>query len=191
MAAVYLLLSVGGQINAGCTNEMINSFGPCLSFVSGSGSSSVSPTAGCCDSLKSLMGSSMDCACLVVSGNIPLPIPINRTLAVSLPKACKSLGVVPIQCPRNSLILLQFMVDHVNSNISPPAPGPVTKSAGSPPQPIATPPAAPPLDAPSTPTDDNTGLNRPLFTPLSAATKSSYITALPIIPIVLAGFLSI
>jgi hypothetical protein len=40
---------------------------------------------------------STSCACLILTGNVPLGLPINRTLAVTLPKACNSMSV-PLQC---------------------------------------------------------------------------------------------
>ncbi|KAK3193746.1 hypothetical protein Dsin_025056 [Dipteronia sinensis] len=52
----------------------------------------------------------MDCACLVITANIPLQLPINRTLALSLPRACNMSGV-PVQCKASGTPL--------------PAPGPV------------------------------------------------------------------
>ncbi|OVA15518.1 Bifunctional inhibitor/plant lipid transfer protein/seed storage helical domain [Macleaya cordata] len=77
---------------------MISSFTPCLNFITqNAGNGSASPTADCCTSLKSLLSSSMECSCLIITGNVPFQIPINRTLAISLPQACK-LGGVPVQC---------------------------------------------------------------------------------------------
>ncbi|KAH9729780.1 AAI domain-containing protein [Citrus sinensis] len=77
---------------------MISSFTPCLNFITGSTSNGVTtPTQNCCDSLKSLMSTSMDCACLVITANVPLQLPINRTLSLSLPRAC-NMGGVPVQC---------------------------------------------------------------------------------------------
>ncbi|KAI3865064.1 hypothetical protein MKX03_017694, partial [Papaver bracteatum] len=51
----------------------------------------------CCSTFKEIMGSSMDCACLLITGNVPFQLPINRTLAISLPRACKMSGV-PVEC---------------------------------------------------------------------------------------------
>ncbi|PON55231.1 Bifunctional inhibitor/plant lipid transfer protein/seed storage helical domain containing protein [Parasponia andersonii] len=102
LSAYFLILissvkSVNGQISTPCTFTMITSFTPCLNFITGSSSNgSLSPTRGCCSSLKSLMSSGMDCACLLVTANVPFQLPINRTLAISLPRACNM--NVPIQC---------------------------------------------------------------------------------------------
>ncbi|KAI3449663.1 hypothetical protein Pfo_006328 [Paulownia fortunei] len=85
------------QISTPCTSSMINTFTPCLNYVTGSSGTGSSPTQDCCNSLKSLMTDSMDCTCLIVTGNVPVSIPfINRNLAISLPRVCKS--SVPIQC---------------------------------------------------------------------------------------------
>ncbi|PPE01332.1 hypothetical protein GOBAR_DD01658 [Gossypium barbadense] len=92
------MVSVNGQISTACTASMISSFTPCLNFITGSsGNGSSSPTQGCCGSLKSLMSTSMDCACLIITASVPFQLPINRTLALSLPRAC-NMGGVPVQC---------------------------------------------------------------------------------------------
>lgn len=98
--AILLLSSVfrtKAQISTPCTSSMISSFTPCLNFVTGSSGTGSSPTEDCCNSLKSLMTDNMDCACLIVTGNVPVSIPfINANLAISLPRVCKS--SVPLQC---------------------------------------------------------------------------------------------
>ncbi|XVF21740.1 hypothetical protein REPUB_Repub12eG0116100 [Reevesia pubescens] len=116
-------ISVNGQISTACTASMIARFTPCLNFISGSTSNGSSPTQGCCDSLKSLMSSSIDCACLIVTASVPFQLPINRTLALSLPRAC-NLGGIPVQCKASGTPL--------------PAPGPV---------PFLLPPTPPPTAA--------------------------------------------
>ncbi|KFK37566.1 hypothetical protein AALP_AA4G273400 [Arabis alpina] len=95
-------LTWGGKgqqiISTPCTSSMISSFTPCLNFITGSSGGSITPTAGCCDSLKSLTNTGMDCACLILTANVPLPTGfINRTLSLGLPRACK-MGGVPVQC---------------------------------------------------------------------------------------------
>ncbi|XWS76376.1 hypothetical protein CRYUN_Cryun01aG0171000 [Craigia yunnanensis] len=117
------IISVNGQISTACTASLISSFTPCLSFITGSTSNGSSPTQGCCASLKSLTSSNIDCACLIVTGNIPFQLPINRTLALSLPRAC-NMGGVPVQCKAAGTPL--------------PAPGPV---------PFLLPPTLPPTAA--------------------------------------------
>lgn len=90
---------VRGQITTPCTSSMISTFTPCINYITTSSpnGTSPSPTSDCCSSLKSLMGSGMDCLCLIVTGSVPFQVPINRTLAISLPRACKMTGV-PVQC---------------------------------------------------------------------------------------------
>ncbi|KAK1399653.1 AAI domain-containing protein [Heracleum sosnowskyi] len=91
---------VNGQITTPCTNPMITSFTPCLNYLTGSTGTGGSPIGDCCGALRSLTSTSMDCACLIVTGNVPFSLPINRTLAISLPKSCRASGVkgVPVQC---------------------------------------------------------------------------------------------
>ncbi|GER24850.1 lipid-transfer protein [Striga asiatica] len=86
------------NINTPCTSSMIQTFTPCLNYVTGSSSTGSSPTQDCCDSLKALMAKGVDCGCLIVTGNVPIStIPfINRNLAISLPRMCQS--SVPVQC---------------------------------------------------------------------------------------------
>ncbi|KAJ7977366.1 Non-specific lipid-transfer protein-like protein [Quillaja saponaria] len=100
---------VNSQISTPCTTSMISSFTPCVNFITGSTGNGSSPTSGCCDSLRSLMGTSIDCACLVITANVPFQLPINRTLSLSLPRAC-NMGGMPVQCKA--------------SGSPPPAPGP-------------------------------------------------------------------
>ncbi|KAJ7006199.1 non-specific lipid transfer protein GPI-anchored 16 [Populus alba] len=121
MLSTLLVISVNGQINTPCTMSMISSFTPCVNFITGSTNNGSPPTASCCSSLKSLMSTGMDCACLLLTANVPLQLPINRTLAVSLPGACGVLG----QCKSSGTPL--------------PAPGPVSLG------PALPPPAAAPL----------------------------------------------
>ncbi|XP_022899038.1 protein YLS3-like [Olea europaea var. sylvestris] len=95
---------VNGQINTPCSSSMISSFTPCFSYLTGSSGTGSSPTAECCDSLKNLMSDSMDCTCLIVTGNVPVSIPfISRPLAISLPRMCKS--SVPLQCKATGVAL--------------------------------------------------------------------------------------
>ncbi|CAA0828087.1 Bifunctional inhibitor/lipid-transfer protein/seed storage 2S albumin superfamily protein [Striga hermonthica] len=86
------------NISTPCTSSMIQTFMPCLSYVTGSSSTGSSPTQDCCDSLKALMAKGVECGCLIVTGNVPIStIPfVNRNLAISLPRMCQS--SVPVQC---------------------------------------------------------------------------------------------
>ncbi|TKY71142.1 Non-specific lipid-transfer protein [Spatholobus suberectus] len=87
------------QISTPCNASMINGlFNPCMNFLTNSSSvNGTSPTAECCNSIKSLTSGGMDCLCLIITGNVPFRIPINRTLAISLPRAC-NLPRLPLQC---------------------------------------------------------------------------------------------
>ncbi|XP_010485002.1 PREDICTED: non-specific lipid-transfer protein-like protein At5g64080 [Camelina sativa] len=102
--------SVIAQINTPCSPAMLSSATGCMSFLTGGGSS---PTSDCCGALKSLTGTGMDCLCLIVTAGIPINLPINRTLAISLPRACGMPGV-PVQCKATAAPL--------------PAPGPASFS---------------------------------------------------------------
>lgn len=113
IALMVLPLPVHGQINSPCTATMVSSFAPCMNFVTNSSAngSAAAPNAACCNSLKSLTTGSMGCFCLILTGSVPFQLPINRTLAISLPRACNRTSV-PLQC---------------NASIAPiPAPGPVS-----------------------------------------------------------------
>ncbi|GMI95985.1 glycosylphosphatidylinositol-anchored lipid protein transfer 20 [Hibiscus trionum] len=94
---VMLSLPVYGQINNPCTPTMLNTFMPCMNFLANSTGNVSSPSADCCNSLKNLTSGGMGCVCLIVTGSVPFRIPINRTLAISLPRACNMPGV-PLQC---------------------------------------------------------------------------------------------
>ncbi|XP_052170025.1 non-specific lipid transfer protein GPI-anchored 16-like [Diospyros lotus] len=127
-ASVLVILSVvcvEGQISTPCTSSIIGSFTPCMNFITGSTSNGSSPTSDCCNIFKSLMTDSMDCACLVVTGNVPFPLPINRTLALSLSRSCNI--SLPVQCKASGVPL--------------PAPGPV----------LFGPTISPAADSPSSP----------------------------------------
>ncbi|CAK8573697.1 unnamed protein product [Lathyrus sativus] len=111
------------QINTPCNPSTLSTlFTPCMSFLTNSSANGTSPTTQCCTALKSLTSGGMDCLCLIVTASVPFKIPINRTLAVSLPRACKMPGV-PVQCKASASPL--------------PAPGPV--ALGPSPSPASTP----------------------------------------------------
>ncbi|XP_042059198.1 non-specific lipid transfer protein GPI-anchored 20-like [Salvia splendens] len=97
IATTLLLSPASAQISTPCTPSMITTFTPCMNFVTNSSLSGSSPPSECCNSLKSLMSSGKDCLCLIVTGSVPFNVPLNRTLAISLPRACNMPGV-PLQC---------------------------------------------------------------------------------------------
>ncbi|CAH2038845.1 unnamed protein product [Thlaspi arvense] len=113
LALIFSLLSsspilIVAQINTPCSPTMLSSVTGCMNFLTGSGNS---PTSDCCEALKSLTGTGVDCLCLIVTAGVPLNLPINRTLAISLPRACGMPGV-PVKCKASAAPL--------------PAPGPAS-----------------------------------------------------------------
>ncbi|GAB4841610.1 hypothetical protein Ancab_022324 [Ancistrocladus abbreviatus] len=177
---------VNGQISTPCSISMINNFTPCLNYITGSSANGTSPTGDCCSAVRSIMGTSMDCTCLLVTASVPLPININRILALSLPRACNT-GGIPLQCKASGSPL--------------PAPGPVqfgsspspasafspqaSKSSAFPPAlPPATPPATPPVEAK---TPSVTPGIRPVLTPSSSSPPST--SSLHALTLVFGGFL--
>lgn len=90
---------VNGQISSSCTSSMISStFTPCANIITGSTNNGLVPSTTCCDSLRSLMGTNMDCACLMLSSNAQIfQLPINQVLAMSLSQACNIKGA-SLQC---------------------------------------------------------------------------------------------
>lgn len=105
MAAVVLLLAAamaaapasGQQVATSCTATLITTFTPCLNFITGSTNGGGSPTQGCCSSVAEMVRTGADCFCLILTGNVPFSLPINRTLAISLTRLCGGMSV-PLQC---------------------------------------------------------------------------------------------
>ncbi|KAL5994624.1 hypothetical protein ACLOJK_024677 [Asimina triloba] len=150
-----MLLSIAarpayGQITTACTSSMIQSFTPCMNYITGSSSNGSSPTSDCCSSLGSLVSGSTGCACLILTGNVPFQLPINRTLAVSLPRAC-NMAPVPFQCKATAAPL--------------PAPGPLQFGPALPP--TATPKSS--AAAAQAPVPDTSSDLPPATTPTTAA----------------------
>ncbi|CAN6726181.1 unnamed protein product [Malus baccata var. baccata] len=96
--ALVLALPASAQVGSPCTANTIASFSSCNNFLTNSSANGTLPTAACCNSLKSITSTSRDCWCLLTNGSVPFQLPINRTLAISLPRACNLPGV-PLQCP--------------------------------------------------------------------------------------------
>ncbi|CAN4093699.1 unnamed protein product [Withania somnifera] len=92
-----------GQISTACTSSIFSTFTPCFSYLTGSSGNGSSPTEDCCNLLKSSLSNSIDCVCLIVTGNVPVSIPFIRTLALSLPQACNT--GVPVQCSASGVPL--------------------------------------------------------------------------------------
>ncbi|RDY10640.1 hypothetical protein CR513_04800 [Mucuna pruriens] len=186
---VSIVLAIGmvmaapanSQNTTPCNTSMISSLlNPCMNFLtnsSGNGNGTSSPTAECCNSIKSVTSGGMDCVCLIVTGNVPFQIPINRTLAISLPRAC-NLPRLPLQCKSSPL----------------PAPGPAAFGPSlSPSAPSLSPQGSSVLPSPSlapesntlNPSSATTGSGRSDLTPSSAT--SSY-RLLPSVLLVAFGF---
>ncbi|KGN47903.1 protein YLS3 [Cucumis sativus] len=96
-ATILGSFSVEGQIPYPCTTSMINNFTPCFNAITGSSSNGSSQQESCCTSLRSLSGTSMDCACLLLTANVPVPLPINAALGLILPSSC-NISNLPAQC---------------------------------------------------------------------------------------------
>ncbi|KAK7357457.1 hypothetical protein VNO80_16743 [Phaseolus coccineus] len=110
--ALLMVAPSHAQITTPCNASIVGTFfTPCMNFLTNSSASGTSPTTECCTALKSLTSGGMECMCLIVTGSVPFRIPVNRTLAISLPRACNMPGV-PLQCKASGSPL--------------PAPGPVS-----------------------------------------------------------------
>jgi len=110
--AMVMAAPAYAQITTPCNASSINSlFSPCMNFLTNGSGNGTSPTAECCNSLKSLTSGGMNCLCLVVTGNVPFSIPINRTLAISLPRTC-NMPRLPVQCKSmfSSIFILFFIL---------------------------------------------------------------------------------
>ncbi|KAM1475147.1 hypothetical protein ACFX2I_031082 [Malus domestica] len=176
---IISLRLVNGQISTPCTASMISSVTPCANYITGSTSNGGSPTPGCCSSLKSLMGTGMDCACLLITGGVPVQLPINRTLALSLPRACK-MGGVPVQCKASGSPL-----PAPGPSLLGPTPPPTVSSSPRASKAVASGPApesgtsddlqpASPSDESEAPTQSTQGIGRPQLTP--SASSLSYVS---------------
>ncbi|KAL9680737.1 hypothetical protein QQ045_012516 [Rhodiola kirilowii] len=139
VALVVLALPVYGQPGLPCTPAMVNNFTPCMNFLNNATANTTTPTPDCCNSLKSVATNSSGCLCLLVSGNVPFPVTVNRTSAISLPQACNMPGVA-VQCK-------------ASTTAPAPAPGPASL-AQSPSPAAAASPAAPASPVAPTPASD-------------------------------------
>ncbi|XP_004298278.1 PREDICTED: non-specific lipid transfer protein GPI-anchored 2 [Fragaria vesca subsp. vesca] len=177
MAAVLVMPVVYGQIGTPCTAATIASFSPCMNFLTNSTANGTAPTADCCNSLKNLTSTSRDCMCLIVTGNVPFQLPINRTLAISLPRACNTPGV-PLQCKATGAPL---PVPGPNSQAPTSSPGaspsgsptastvPEPSSSAESPESDTTPSSTGGSEAPTSTTG-----SRPVLTPTPSASIPSY-----------------
>ncbi|KAJ8425883.1 hypothetical protein Cgig2_033156 [Carnegiea gigantea] len=102
-----------GQISTPCTSSMMTTLTPCMNYITGSGpGGSARPSlTDCCSAFTSLVSNSVDCACLLVTASVPLP------LSLSIPKICNT--PLPLQCKASGTPL--------------PAPGPLQFATPPPP----------------------------------------------------------
>ncbi|KAG2534640.1 non-specific lipid transfer protein GPI-anchored 20-like [Panicum virgatum] len=180
VAALLLLAAApaSGQVATSCTASLITTFTPCLNFVTGSTNGGGSPTQECCGSLAEMVRTGADCACLILTGNVPFSLPINRTLAISLPRLCSSMSV-PLQCRDTATQI--------------PAPGPVAFAPALPPLPPSPPessvPGSPVDPAATSPAADSPPFpQRPVVVP-SSAWSSHVSMAVVAIVLTVAGFI--
>ncbi|KAL3648988.1 hypothetical protein CASFOL_005391 [Castilleja foliolosa] len=181
ISTTTLFSPITGQITAPCTPSMITTFSPCMSFVANNSTFNGStPPADCCNSLNSLMTNGKECLCLIATGSVPFKIPINRTLAISLPRSCNMPGV-PLQCKTTGAPAPSPGTIANGPSVSPnAAPSPSVQELA-PPEPLS-PQSGPGADATQSPPDvttasgvpatSNTG-SRAGVTP-SAAARPSY-----------------
>ncbi|XP_052725306.1 non-specific lipid transfer protein GPI-anchored 20 isoform X1 [Vigna angularis] len=165
LAMVMIAAPAKAQVTTPCSASMINSvFNPCMNFLTNSSANGTSPTSECCNSIKSLTSTGMDCLCLIVTGNVPFRIPINRTLAISLPRAC-NMPRLPLQCKTSGSPL--------------PAPGPSLSPSLSPQASVILPsPSLAPVsdtNPPLTPSSPTTGSGRSDLTPSSAVSSNRFL----------------
>lgn len=169
LASLIVNTQVLGQITTPCTTPVTNMFTPCMNFLTNSTSSGTSPTSDCCNALKTVTTAGFDCLCLLFTASVPFQLPVNRTVAAQLPRACNMPGV-PVQCKGAAGAPL-------------PAPGPAAFAPNQSPSPSsgsALPRPVSPAFAPSvdsdvpTTTGPNTPAIRPAVTPTSAAQSTSF-----------------
>ncbi|KAG5415545.1 hypothetical protein IGI04_003112 [Brassica rapa subsp. trilocularis] len=144
-----------------CTPSMMTTVGPCMSILTNSSTNGTSPSSDCCNSLKSLTTGGMGCLCLIVTGSVPFNIPINRTTAVSLPRAS---NIAPAAAPGPASTFGPAMSPGPATTPLVPEPTPAAQT----PQSVTTRPFTPTADG-AAPTADNGGsTSRPSLTPSSA-----------------------
>ncbi|WZY94520.1 hypothetical protein YC2023_066849 [Brassica napus] len=135
-----------------CTPSMVTTVSPCMSFLTNSTSNGTSPSSDCCNSLRSLTTGGMGCLCLIVTGSVPFNIPINRTTAVSLPRAWPAGTFGPAMSPGPATTPIV------------PEPTPAAQT----PQSDATQPFTPTVDTAGPTAGDGGSTSRPTLTPSSA-----------------------
>ncbi|CAH2053010.1 unnamed protein product [Thlaspi arvense] len=148
-----------------CTPSMMTTVGPCMSFLTNSTSNGTSPSSDCCNSLRSLTTGGMGCLCLIVTGSVPFNIPVNRTTAVSLPRAS---NIPPASAPGPAGTFGPAMSPGPATTPIVPEPTPSAQA----PQSDVTRPFTPTVDGAAPTSDDGGSTSRPSVTPSSAYTLS-------------------
>nr|VDC71776.1 unnamed protein product [Brassica rapa] len=144
-----------------CTPSMVTTVGPCMSFLTNSTSNGTSPSSDCCNSLRSLTTGGMGCLCLIVTGSVPFNIPINRTTAVSLPRAS---NIAPAAAPGPAGTFGPALSPGPATTPIVPEPTPAAQT----PQSDATQPFTPTVDTAGPTAGDGGSTSRPSLTPSSA-----------------------
>ncbi|CAH8387993.1 unnamed protein product [Eruca vesicaria subsp. sativa] len=144
-----------------CTPSMMTTVGPCMSFLTNSTSNGTSPSSDCCNSLRSLTTGGMGCLCLIVTGSVPFNIPVNRTTAVSLPRAS---NIAPAAAPGPAGTFGPGMSPGPATTPVVPGPTPAAQT----PQSDATQPFTPAVDGAGPSADNGGSTSRPSLTPSSA-----------------------
>ncbi|CDY55256.1 hypothetical protein HID58_043446 [Brassica napus] len=148
-----------------CTPSMMTTVGPCMSILTNSSTNGTSPSSDCCNSLRSLTTGGMGCLCLIVTGSVPFNIPINRTTAVSLPRAS---NIAPAAAPGPAGTFGPAMSPGPATTPLVPEPTPEAQT----PQSDTTKPFTPTVDGAGPRSDDGGSTSRPSVTPSSAHTLS-------------------
>jgi len=95
---VLLLLALAAvavaQKPSSCTSASV-SLASCISYVTGN---AAEPSRSCCSGLASVVKTNPVCLCQLLTGSNPVGIPINQTLALAMPKACKVATPPVSQC---------------------------------------------------------------------------------------------
>lgn len=106
--AVIGMLYSGGLAQSSC-NNVITNLASCLNYVTGNSST---PSSTCCSQLANVVQSSPQCLCTLLNNNVPsIGIPINQTLALSLPGACNVQTPPITQCKGNPSIPQSIVFD--------------------------------------------------------------------------------
>lgn len=109
------------QSAGGCTTALI-SLSPCLSYITGSGSSSsftTTPSSSCCSRLASVVQSQPQCLCSALNdaAAASLGVTINQTRALALPAACNVQTPPPSRCNGNQPHPIQLALAALNLNL--------------------------------------------------------------------------